>query len=69
MRSATQAFVGLVVIAMLAACERTATRPPEDRVDAPEVDQDQDGGDGVQGDSDNPGARVDENAGAVEDET
>lgn len=67
MHRASSTLVGLVVLASVAACERTATRPPEARVDAPEVDRDRDGGDGVQGDSENPDARLDENAGTVED--
>ncbi len=53
---------------MLGACEREDTRPPDERIDAPEADQDSDGGDGVQGAQDNPGPRIDENEGAPEDE-
>lgn len=57
----------LAASAMLSACERSTTRPPDERIDAPEADQDADGGDGVQEARDNPGARVEENAGAPED--
>lgn len=59
----------LLVIAMLGGCERTATRPPEERIDAPEADADRDGGDGVTDDAENPGSRVEENAGTVEDDS
>lgn len=59
----------LLVFAMLGGCERTATKPPDDRIDAPEADADRDGGDGVTHDAENPGTRVEENAGTVEDES
>jgi hypothetical protein len=58
----------LAASAILGACERDTTRPPDERIDAPEADQDSDGGDGVQDVQDNPGARIEENAGAPEDE-
>jgi hypothetical protein len=51
----------------LGACEQNETRPPDERIDAPEADVDNDGGDGVQRTPENPGSRVDENAGAPED--
>lgn len=59
----------LLVVVILGACERTTTRPPDERIDAPEADADRDGGDGVTDDAENPGTRVDENAGTVEDDS
>jgi hypothetical protein len=61
-------LVLLLAGAMLGACEREDTRPPDERIDAPEADRDSDGGDGVQDVDEAPGARVDENAGAPEDD-
>lgn len=58
----------LLAAASLGACQRTATKPPDERVDAPEVDDDHEGGDGVTDDGENPGARMEENAGTVEDD-